>query len=179
MAKPDACARAREAIPDWAESAGWKVEENPDGGAAWLALHLGTCAECAAEARLVARLRAARPEVPAGLDARILSGLRTPRTDARTPGLPAPRVLRRWWWAGVGPAMAAGISALFLFRTGGWIGPSPSPEGLPPEHPEEIGVETVWSPDSGIGAFFSAEPVLALDDLSDGELELLLKELDS
>jgi hypothetical protein len=64
-----------------------------------LAGHLAECASCAADAGFMARVAAARPELPAGLRSRVLRSLPEPR-----PGI--------GWWTGSVAAAAVMILAM-------------------------------------------------------------------
>jgi hypothetical protein len=127
--------------------------------------HLHGCAECAGEASLVRLLGRAVPRVPTGLEASVLTAVRTRR--------PAPA---RW---GMGQlAMAATVAAallggaLALQRTGFDI----TPDGLP-----GLLVFEDMSPASSWAT--ADDPLLrggsSLQELSLEELELVLAELDS
>jgi anti-sigma factor RsiW len=152
-----ACDAVRDVLPDY-------VQDRPlASGREAVALHLGACAACAEEARLVAMV-ARCAEVPdARLAARITRALRPIRR--RRGGAPA--VLA------AAAAVAAALlgASLFLRQTG------------PPSAP----VAAEWLVDEVVGggglSWLDNDPLLrngiGLYDLSLEELEALLLELDS
>ena len=134
--------------------------------------HLAACASCSDDFEvlsLVARSRAAPPE---GLEARIRAAVRGAAAGSPRPTLAMPP--RRGWrpWA-LPLAAAAGLALI-------WIGvPERTPPAADPVAPEAVvvgsAVEEPYGAWPADGPEVAGEPVLS--ELSDGDLELLLEEM--
>jgi anti-sigma factor RsiW len=146
----DMCATVRELIPDLV---GGRVSEKDRGE---VGRHVDGCSECAAELELARMLFVSRPEVPPGLQERLLSSL------SRTRPLPS----RAGW-----RVTAAAIAALAI-----GIGISSDPASqVPSEVPGyayEVEEGEIWVSDDGL---LAGAPLF--DDLSDDALLQLLDEL--
>jgi anti-sigma factor RsiW len=132
------------------------------GSRAAVEVHLARCAECAAEQALVAAIRAAAPEPPAGLGARINLALDRPAT-----------VPPRATWA---RPVAIAATAAFALLTGGLLIRSQQRTTDVADADVVAAVPVGWPA-------VQAAPMLrvapTLHDLSMEELESLLAELDS
>lgn len=154
------CASAREAVADF-------VAGRP--GAADAALvqrHVASCADCRAEVELARALYAARPPVPAGLQERVIAGLRADRAGAVAPAADEVGARRPWW----------GLSAAAIAAVALGIGivsdqARPGNDVAVPGYAYEV-EEGIWSSDDGLVA---GAP--SLETLSDEALERLLDEL--
>lgn len=143
------CERVREWIPDVVADR----LAGPDADAA--RAHLRTCADCAAEAELVALLYASRPAAPAGLVGAIEAGIR------RRPGIG----FQPWWGVAAAAVAAVALGIGVTSRSG------PDDVELPAYVAEVQGL-TPWVSEDGL---IAGSPVL--DDLSDEALLTLLDEM--
>ena len=149
---PTVCADLADRLPDWVAG------RLPADQARQVAEHVGTCADCAAQAATVHAVLAARAPVPADLAARTLAALRNAEP---IPG----RWTRRWTsWAGSAAAVLVLAVGTFVLRAG---------DTGEPLDPGPVAVdESVWIADDGIVA---GAPVL--DELSEDALAALLEEM--
>lgn len=155
------CRRVREGLPAWL---------SPEGGGlpAWVGGHLAGCRGCAAEAKLIGALQAARPDPPPDLAARIAKAMQGAASAGAVPER------GRIGWVAARPVLAgAGIVAASLL---GWLllpgGPEPP---VPPESFSAAELPSFWPSGSGM---LAGEPLVLLEGLSEDQLRILLSELD-
>lgn len=155
-----ACHGIEEQLPDWI---GGRL---PDEETARVAAHVGGCAQCAAEARVLRVLFGSRPQAPAGLASRISDALRARPEPVTAPSVTGLRQFRRAWGLPAAAVLVLAVGTAVLQR-----GQDPVGQGIRLGEIEE-GVE-VWIADDGMVA-----GALVLAELSDEALAALLEELD-
>ena len=165
------CDAARDLFPEW------KAGLLPMEGVEAVEAHLSGCAECRAELEILEILLLARPEPPPGLEARIKAGVRRELIRGGTESADQERGVvpifgpRRWI-----PAWALTAAAVVLLALGvrlffGPGGPDVSQDPILVAVQEPL--PEAWLLADGMVA---GAPVF--DDLSDEELEALVKALE-
>ena len=167
------CEEIRDVLPEWTlgvldGEAGAVVKE-----------HLAHCPDCAGEETVLRTILAAKPDAPAGLDARIRARVREELGAGQSTGMPVsePEVVplfKRGRWA---PTWALSAAAVVILSLG--IGVVWNGEEVPEVGQDPIQVVAgeplpeAWLWDDGMVA---GAPVY--DGLSDEQLEALIQELE-
>lgn len=136
----------------------------PGGEAGEVTHHLAGCAECRAEAALLASLRASAPAVPAALEQRVLGAVRA-------------RPLRRAWAGTRQLALAATLAAAVI---GGGLVMRALDQGR--DRPVSAGSSPTGEPNGGTLPVLEDPAVYggsALSSLTEAELESLLNRMGS
>ncbi len=156
--RPLECGSARGLLPDHVAG----VLAAPEKGR--LEAHVTGCAECQAELEVVAALRAAWLEPPAGSVERVRAAL---RSELGSSAAPPPRIpwLRPSW--GLAAAALVVLGATSVLLRGNAV------EDMDPLLAALEGAPSVWLAEEGAVA-----GALVLDELSDEELTSLLEEFE-
>ncbi len=154
---PNACAELSDRLPDWV--AGRLAPEEGER----VAVHVRSCAECAAQAALLRGLFEGRPPAPPGLAERIAGGLGSGEIAGAT------RRPRRVW-----PVWATSAAAVLVLAVGSLLFGGDDRTGEP-DRLGQVAVDDagVWIADDGVVA---GAPLL--DELSDETLAALLEEME-
>lgn len=160
----DTCGPVRERLP---------LLHGPAAPPPEVAEHLALCAECAAEAAFIGRLREARPEPPSGLAARIVAHALLDHAEAVpgvTPLRPRGRrpVAESGWWTS-----SAAAAALLVLALG--VGVVTRGVGSAPESGFLAFLED--SPDGWSGSEWFVAGAPFLEGVSDETLALLAAEM--
>lgn len=132
--------------------------------------HLDGCGDCRAELAVLRAVAATTPVAPAGLEARVLTGLAVPQTPVRT-RLASGR--RRW--VGLAPAPLAAAATFAAALLGGVL--LYDRLDVPPAAPPVVEVDATLAWAAGAGDPL-VQGATTLAELTDEELEQLLTEME-
>jgi len=169
MKSPE-CDNIRDLLPEWVVGA---LEEDQ---MTRVEKHLSECPECGVEEEVVRTLFEARPQAPAGLEARIQLRLREEMAVVRETSSKERRVIPLFGGMRWAPSWALSAAALVVLSLGigvMWEGEVPEVTLDPMEVAAEEPLPEAWLWDDGMVA---GAPVY--DGLTDEQLEALIQELE-